>query len=93
MKPSIALLALLGGCALGASSPGQRWVKAGEDDGALQSALIDCTQQMKQLTAVQDPVCPPFAVPGHTACLIGSDVASRKQFSRECMTGKGWSLQ
>lgn len=84
---------LLGGCALGATGPGQHWVKDGASDNTLQAALADCTQQMRERPAVQEPVCPPFAVPGHTACLIGSDVASRKQFSRECMTGKGWTLQ
>lgn len=71
-------LVFVAGCTLGSSRMGEQWAKDGANPEERSSAISDCTEQMKAQRF------------GDTGLSLGIDL--RKQFSRDCMTAKGWTL-
>jgi 3,4-dihydroxy-2-butanone 4-phosphate synthase len=96
MRSTLTLVACLAlaGCALGSTRLGEQWTKEGASATERDAAIAQCAAEMRvQASHINPDGCPPFAVPGHTACLVASDVNSRKEFSRQCMQSMGWSLK
>ena len=80
MKRLIAVtVALLAGCTLGSTRMGEEWAKDGASSQERAAALSDCTQQMREQKYGAE-------------VSLSDNIAARKQFSRDCMNAKGWSL-
>jgi hypothetical protein len=82
------------GCALGSTRLGEQWFKYGATGQDRETAIVQCTELIRTQAAVDAPsYCPPILMPGHTACIVGTDIAARKEFSRNCTTDMGWALK